>query len=113
VRSSQSRPNPSGIKEAYAAKSASRIAFEKLSTPEKTRSAVAEEGINIYGCLGTPDDCIEKLKFYIDSLQSEQLMLNMASGSLPQEKALKSMRLFAEEVMPALSTLESGLRVHV
>ena len=51
---------------------------------------------------GTPDDCIEKIKFYVDSLQPEQLMLNIASGSLPQEKALSSMRLFAKEVMPVL-----------
>jgi hypothetical protein len=29
-------------------------------------------------------------------------MLNIASGSLAQEKILKSMRLCAEEVMPAL-----------
>ena len=49
---------------------------------------------------GTPDDCIEKIKFYVDSLQPEQLMINIASGRLAQEKALTSMRLFAEEVMP-------------
>jgi hypothetical protein len=29
-------------------------------------------------------------------------MLNIASGSLPQENALKSMRLFAKEVMPSV-----------
>jgi hypothetical protein len=53
---------------------------------------------------GTPDECIEKIKFYADALRPKQLMLNIASGSLPQEKALNSMRLFAEEVMPALRT---------
>ena len=49
---------------------------------------------------GTPDECAEKIKFYVDLMHPEQLMLNIASGSLAQDKVLKSMRLFAEEVMP-------------
>ena len=102
LRSSQSRPNLSGVKEAYATKSASRMAFEKLSTPDKARAAVAEEGPAIMAVWGTPEDCIEKIKFYVESLHPEQLMLNIASGSLAQERVLKSMRLFAEEVMPVV-----------
>lgn len=105
LRSSQSRPNLSGVKEAYATKSASRIAFEKLSTPAKATRALAEEGTNIMAVWGTPDDCIEKIKFYADALRPEQLMLNIASGSLPQQKVLQAMRLFAQEVMPAVRSL--------
>jgi hypothetical protein len=33
-------------------------------------------------------------------------MLNIASGSLPQKSVLKSMRLFAEEVMPAVRRMK-------
>jgi len=102
LRSSQSRPNLTGVKEAYATKSASRMAFEKLSTPEKAKRAVTEEATSIMAVWGTPDDCAEKIQYYVDSLRPEQLMLNIASGSLPQEKALASMRLFAAEVMPEL-----------
>jgi alkanesulfonate monooxygenase SsuD/methylene tetrahydromethanopterin reductase-like flavin-dependent oxidoreductase (luciferase family) len=105
LRSSQSRPNLSGLKEAYATKSESRKAFEKLSTPEKARRAVAEESANIMAVWGTPEDCIEKIKYYAECLHPEQLMLNIASGRLPQDKVLTSMRLFAEEVMPALRGL--------
>ena len=105
LRSSQSRPNLSGVKEAYATKSASRIAFEKLSTPAKATRALTEEGTNIMAVWGTPDDCIEKIKFYADALRPEQLMLNIASGSLPQEKVLQAMTLFAQEVMPAVRSL--------
>ena len=97
-----SRPVPTEQIQNYATKSASREAFEKLHTPEKARAAVAAEGANIMAVWGTPADCIEKIKFYVDAIRPEQLMLNMASGSLPQEKVLKSMRLFAEAVMPAL-----------
>jgi alkanesulfonate monooxygenase SsuD/methylene tetrahydromethanopterin reductase-like flavin-dependent oxidoreductase (luciferase family) len=105
LKSSQSRPNLSGVKEAYATKSASRMAFEKLSTPEKARRAVSEEGTDIMAVWGTPEDCIEKIKFYIDAIHPEQLLLNIASGTLPQEKALASMRLFADQVMPAVKPL--------
>ena len=86
----------------YATKSTSREAFEKLHTPEKARAAIAAEGPNIMAVWGTPEDCIEKIKFYVDFLRPEQLMLNIASGSLPQVKVLQSMRLFADAVMPAV-----------
>ena len=68
----------------------------------KATRAVAEEGTNIMAVWGTPEDCLEKIKFYFDALCPDQLMLNIASGSLPQEKALRAMRLFADEVMPAV-----------
>ena len=105
LRSSQSRPTLAGVKEAYATKSVSRQAFEKLSTPEKARRAVADESPNIMAVWGTPEDCIEQIKFYTDSIRPEQLMVNIASGSLRQEKALASMRLFAEAVMPAVRSM--------
>jgi len=102
LSSSQSRPNLSGVKEAYATKSASRMAFEKLCTPEKARQAVAAEWPNIMAIWGTPADCIDKIKFYVESIHPEQLMLNIASGTLAHDKALESMRLFAKEVAPAI-----------
>jgi alkanesulfonate monooxygenase SsuD/methylene tetrahydromethanopterin reductase-like flavin-dependent oxidoreductase (luciferase family) len=105
LRSSQSRPNLSGVKETYASKSATRAAFEKLSTPEKARCAVAEEDTSIMAVWGTPSDCIEKIKFYTAALQPEQVMLNIASGTLPQQQVLACMRLFAQDVMPALRSL--------
>jgi len=97
-----SRPVPTEQIQNYATKSASREAFEKLHTPDRARAAVGAEGPNIMAVWGTPDDCIAKIKLYVDAIHPEQLMLNIASGSLPQEKVLPSMRLFAEAVMPAL-----------
>jgi hypothetical protein len=38
----------------------------------------------------------------LDAIHPEQLMINIASGILAQDKVLKSMRLFAEEVMPVV-----------
>jgi hypothetical protein len=105
LRSSANRQRLSGENQAYATKSASRMAFEKLSEPEKARRAVTEESPHIMAVWGTPDECIERINYYVDSIRPEQLMLNIASGRLPQEKILKSMRLCAEEVMPALRGL--------
>jgi len=102
LRSSSHRQSLSGAKEGYATKSESRRAFEKLSEPEKARRAVAEESPNIMAVWGTPEDCIKKISYYADCIHPEQLMLNIASGGLAQEKVLQSMRLCAEEVMPAV-----------
>jgi len=75
LRGRLSRPVQTEQIQTYASKSASKEAFEKLHTQEKARGAVAEEGSNIMAVWGTPDDCIEKIKFHVDSLQPEQLML--------------------------------------
>ena len=102
LRGRLSRTIESAQIQTYATKSASKEAFEKLHTPDKARAAVADEGPNIMAVWGTPEDCVEKIKFYVESLRPEQLMLNIASGSLPQNKVLQSMRLCAEAVMPAV-----------
>jgi alkanesulfonate monooxygenase SsuD/methylene tetrahydromethanopterin reductase-like flavin-dependent oxidoreductase (luciferase family) len=102
LRGRLSRPVETEKIQTYATKSASREAFEKLCTPEKARQAVAQEGPNVMAVWGTPDECVEKIKFYIDAMHPEQLMLNIASGSLAQDKVLQSMRLCAAEVLPAL-----------
>ena len=100
-----SRPVPTEQIRNYATKSTSREAFEKLHTPEKARVAVETEWPNVMAVWGTPEECIEKIKFYVDAMRPEQLMLNIASGSLSQEKVLRSMRLCAEAVLPALRRL--------
>ena len=102
LRGRLSRPVETEKIQTYASKSASREAFEKLCTPEKARKAVATEWPNVMAVWGTPAECVEKIKFYVDAMHPEQLMLNIASGSLAQDKVLQSMRLFSQEVMPAL-----------
>lgn len=102
LRGRLSRPVQTEQIQTYASKSVSREAFEKLHTAEKARGAVAQEGLNIMAVWGTPADCVEMIRFYVSAIHPEQLMLNIASGSLPQKEVLQSMRLFAEEVMPAV-----------
>ncbi len=102
LRGRLSRPVETEKIQTYASKSASREAFEKLCTPEKARQAVATEWPNVMAVWGTPAECVEKIKFYVDAMHPEQVMLNIASGSLAQDKVLQSMRLFSQEVMPVL-----------
>jgi alkanesulfonate monooxygenase SsuD/methylene tetrahydromethanopterin reductase-like flavin-dependent oxidoreductase (luciferase family) len=99
---SSHRQSLSGAKKGYETKSESRKAFEKLCEPEKARRAVEAEAPHIMAVWGTPDECLKRIRYYVDCLQPEQLMLNIASGSLSQDKVVASMRLFAQEVMPAL-----------
>lgn len=105
LRGRLSRPVETETIKTYSTKSASREAFEKLCTPEKARAAVEKEWPNVMAVWGTPEECVEKIKFYTDAMRPEKLMLNIASGSLPQEKVLRSMRLCAEAMLPALRTL--------
>jgi alkanesulfonate monooxygenase SsuD/methylene tetrahydromethanopterin reductase-like flavin-dependent oxidoreductase (luciferase family) len=104
LEANQQRVRLAGENEAYVTKSESRKAFEKLCEPEKARRAVEDEAPHIMAVWGTPEECVERIRYYADSLRPEQLMLNIASGSLSQQKVLRSMRLFAERVMPALRT---------
>ena len=52
------------------------------------------------GMFGTPDAVAEKVRWMRDEGGVGQLMNFMGFGGLPQEKVLRNMRLFAEEVMP-------------
>jgi alkanesulfonate monooxygenase SsuD/methylene tetrahydromethanopterin reductase-like flavin-dependent oxidoreductase (luciferase family) len=102
LRGRLSRPVETETIRSYASKSASREAFEKLCTVEKAKSAVAAERPNVMAVWGTPEECVEKINFYLAALHPEQLMLNIASGSLAQDKVLESMRLCAQEVVPVV-----------
>jgi len=105
LRVNSHRQSLSGEKQAYASKSVTRRAFEKLSDPQEARRLVADEAPNIMAVWGTPGECLEGIRYYVDCLRPDQLMLNIASGSLAQDKILKAMRLCAEEILPALRRL--------
>ena len=51
--------------------------------------------------IGTPDQCIRQIRRLQDVMGINHFNCSFYFGDLKQEKVLKSMRLFAEEVMPA------------
>lgn len=52
--------------------------------------------------VGTPEECIERLKTF-EYLGIKEVYCYMALGAMPHEMVKKSMRLFAERVMPQFS----------
>jgi alkanesulfonate monooxygenase SsuD/methylene tetrahydromethanopterin reductase-like flavin-dependent oxidoreductase (luciferase family) len=55
-----------------------------------------------WAILGTPDEVRDGLEQYLEATGYERVLLLMALPGLPTELALRSMRLFAEEVAPKL-----------
>ena len=56
---------------------------------------------------GTPDQAIEKSRALADAFGCDELMFVFRYGSMPKEVAEKSMRLFADRVMPALKDMQT------
>jgi len=52
---------------------------------------------------GEPSYCLERIQQLRETLHIQQLMGWMNIGGMPHDKVLRSMRLFAERVLPALS----------
>jgi len=59
------------------------------------------ELLDNYFVMGTPKRCIEQLHELNDAMGLTHFNASFWFGDLPREKVLNSMRLFAEEVMPA------------
>ena len=61
-----------------------------------------EELIDRYFVMGTPATCIEKLSEIRDVMGLDHFNANFWFGDLEHKQVLRSMELFAKEVMPAL-----------
>ncbi len=57
---------------------------------------------------GTPDQCVEKIEKLRDVLGADRLIGTFSYSDLPHEDALRSMKLFASEVMPRLASPEAS-----
>ena len=51
---------------------------------------------------GDPEDCIRTIKYWRDTWGFTTITGTFYFGGMPQEMALRNIRLFAQEVMPAL-----------
>ena len=56
--------------------------------------------------IGDPQECIKQLKWWEEIGVDRMVFLINTGETIPQEKVLASMRLFAEEVMPAMTRVE-------
>ena len=59
--------------------------------------------------IGTPDEIIDKLKAVQKAISLEMLVLHVFYGGMPRDKAEKSLRLFAEKVLPEVQAMATPI----
>ena len=59
--------------------------------------------------IGTPDQIIEKIKTMQQTISMEKVVIHMMYGGMPREKAEKSLRLFAEKVLPEVQSMPTPI----
>ena len=61
-----------------------------------------------YGVFGSPETCLRILNEYVERLDPQLLLCTFWLGGLSQDKVLRSMELFAKEVLPGLRQATGG-----
>jgi len=59
--------------------------------------------------IGTPEAIIEKIKTMQQTISMEKVVIHMMYGGMPREKAEKSLRLFAEKVLPEVKSMPTPI----
>jgi hypothetical protein len=59
--------------------------------------------------IGTPDDIIDKIKTLQWAISLDMLVIHVFYGGMPRAKAEKSLRLFAEKVLPVVQALPTPI----
>jgi alkanesulfonate monooxygenase SsuD/methylene tetrahydromethanopterin reductase-like flavin-dependent oxidoreductase (luciferase family) len=59
--------------------------------------------------IGTPDEIIEKIRTLQPAISLEMVVIHMFYGGMPRAKAEKSLRLFAEKVLPAVQAMPTPI----
>jgi alkanesulfonate monooxygenase SsuD/methylene tetrahydromethanopterin reductase-like flavin-dependent oxidoreductase (luciferase family) len=92
-------PNASLLPDSYAYH---REAFRQLEQPPESLQDLVDAGLVL---CGSPASVREQLVAQLQAIRTRQLCLWFAFGNLSHEQVLRSMELFAREVMPALRSL--------
>ena len=59
--------------------------------------------------IGTPDEIIEKIRAVQQTISCEKLVVHVFYGGMPRDKAEKSLRLFAQEVLPKVQAMPTPI----
>ena len=59
--------------------------------------------------IGTPDMIIERIRAMQQTMSLEKLVIHMFYGGMPRDKAEKSLRLFAREVLPEVQAMPTPI----
>jgi alkanesulfonate monooxygenase SsuD/methylene tetrahydromethanopterin reductase-like flavin-dependent oxidoreductase (luciferase family) len=94
-------PGFGGVKgyEEYLDKQTADVAFadQTLDTQRQTQP------------IGTPDEIIDRIRTVQRAIDLETLVVHVFYGGMPREKAEKSLRLFAEKVLPEVHAIDTRL----
>jgi alkanesulfonate monooxygenase SsuD/methylene tetrahydromethanopterin reductase-like flavin-dependent oxidoreductase (luciferase family) len=84
--------------------------YEDYPLDPKTLSNLTLDDVWERGtAFGSPERVIENLKQYMQVLGTSNFIIQMRTGGLEHDKIVRSMKLFASEVMPALREEEARL----
>jgi alkanesulfonate monooxygenase SsuD/methylene tetrahydromethanopterin reductase-like flavin-dependent oxidoreductase (luciferase family) len=72
-----------------------------IPVPLPTNEPTTEEILDRFTVIGTPDTCIRQIERLREAMGIDHFNCSFWFGDLKQDKILRSMRLFAEDVMPA------------
>ena len=59
--------------------------------------------------IGTPEEIIEKIRKLQWTISLEKVVIHMFYGGMPRDKAEKSLRLFAEKVLPEVQAMSTPI----
>ena len=59
--------------------------------------------------IGTPNQIIEKIKTMQQTISMEKVVIHMMYGGMPRDKAEKSLRLFAQKVLPEVQSMPTPI----
>ena len=82
--------------------------YEHYADPTQNLAGAAEDAYVDYHVLGAPSECVEQIERIVEAVGPRELVFVMRFGTMPVQAAEASMRLFAQEVLPALHALPSG-----
>ncbi len=81
--------------------------YELYGEVQKRHEEVTFDDLYEWGsCYGTPERVTERIKQYVTRSGTNHWLAEMKFGGMPHAKAMKSMELFAQHVMPALREYE-------
>jgi alkanesulfonate monooxygenase SsuD/methylene tetrahydromethanopterin reductase-like flavin-dependent oxidoreductase (luciferase family) len=82
--------------------------YAKLGEHTRTEEEIVETAARPQAW-GTPDQVIERLRAIQEQVSAEEFVMSFRMASMPLDQAERSMRLFAEEVLPTMKAMEAAL----
>jgi alkanesulfonate monooxygenase SsuD/methylene tetrahydromethanopterin reductase-like flavin-dependent oxidoreductase (luciferase family) len=86
--------------------------YEEYQTKHTADVGKADASLAAFGPtqpIGTPDEIIDRIKAVQWAISLETLVIHYFYGGMPREKAERSLRLFAEKVLPAVHQMDTPI----